>query len=124
MWPEPRARLTELRRLLRPCGRIALVSQPRPPGATSATTPSAADDLAALLTETGFEQLPSRRSTSSHQRPVSSGQVAQTPENAHVAARDRRVPLTATDLCLGVLFTYLLHILVAESETLCQKQLK
>src|SRR3954463_5506309 len=37
MWPEPAARLSELAHLLRPAGRIALVSQPRCPGATAAT---------------------------------------------------------------------------------------
>jgi ubiquinone/menaquinone biosynthesis C-methylase UbiE len=57
MWPEPAARLSELAHLLRPGGRIALVSQPRCPGATAATTAAAADELAALLTEAGFEQL-------------------------------------------------------------------
>jgi ubiquinone/menaquinone biosynthesis C-methylase UbiE len=57
MWPEPAARLSELGQLLRPGGRIALVSQPRCPGATAATTAAAADELAALLTEAGFEQL-------------------------------------------------------------------
>lgn len=57
MWPEPGARLTELGQLLRPGGRIALVSQPRCPGAAAATTRAAADELAVLLTEAGFEQL-------------------------------------------------------------------
>ena len=57
MWPEPAARLTEVRTLLRPGGRIALVSQPRCPGATAATTAAAADELTALLTEAGFEHL-------------------------------------------------------------------
>ncbi|MEU5258876.1 methyltransferase domain-containing protein [Amycolatopsis sp. NPDC021455] len=51
MWPEPAARLRELGRLLRPGGRIALVSQPRMPGVTAV---AAADELTGLLTEAGF----------------------------------------------------------------------
>jgi SAM-dependent methyltransferase len=57
MWPEPTARLRELGGLLRPGGRIALVSQPRCPGATRATSAAAADELAALLARAGFEDL-------------------------------------------------------------------
>lgn len=56
MWPDPPGRLADLGRLLRPGGRIALVSQPRCPGATAATTAAAADELASLLVRAGFEQ--------------------------------------------------------------------
>jgi ubiquinone/menaquinone biosynthesis C-methylase UbiE len=57
MWPDPIARLRELARLLRLGGRIALVSQPRCPGATAATSSAAANELAGLLTEAGFEHV-------------------------------------------------------------------
>jgi ubiquinone/menaquinone biosynthesis C-methylase UbiE len=57
MWPEPTTRLREIGRLLRHGGRIALVSQPRCPGATAATSAAAADRLAVQLTEAGFEDI-------------------------------------------------------------------
>jgi SAM-dependent methyltransferase len=53
-WPDPVQRLRGLRRLLRPAGRIALVSQPRCPGATRDTTVRAAQDLQEMLTQAGF----------------------------------------------------------------------
>jgi SAM-dependent methyltransferase len=56
-WPDPEERLRELRRLLRPAGRIVLVTQPRTPGATRATTARAAQDLEDLLTEAGFTEI-------------------------------------------------------------------
>jgi SAM-dependent methyltransferase len=57
MWPEAAIRLREIGRLLRRGGRIALVSQPRCPGATAATSAAAADRLAALLSDAGFEDV-------------------------------------------------------------------
>jgi SAM-dependent methyltransferase len=56
-WPDPVERLRELRRLLRPAGRIALVSQPRCPGATRDTTARAAQELQDMLTQAGFTHL-------------------------------------------------------------------
>ena len=46
MWPEPAARLTELRKALRPGGRVAIVSQPRCPGATAETTKRVGEETA------------------------------------------------------------------------------
>jgi ubiquinone/menaquinone biosynthesis C-methylase UbiE len=57
MWPDPSQRLAELRELLRPGGRIALVSQPRCPGATAETTARAAEELSTQLTGAGFTDL-------------------------------------------------------------------
>ncbi len=54
-WPQPATLLREVRQLLRPGGRIALVSQPRCPGATAATSAKAADELTRLLAEAGFK---------------------------------------------------------------------
>ena len=56
-WREPARRLREIGDLLRPGGRIALVSQPRNPGADRATSRAAAEELTALAGEAGFENL-------------------------------------------------------------------
>ena len=53
-WNQPSRRLEELRRVLRPGGRIAIAHQPRDPGATDATTASRADGIATALTLAGF----------------------------------------------------------------------
>jgi SAM-dependent methyltransferase len=53
-WPEPSERVREIAGLLRSGGRIALVAQPRCPGATSQTSAAAAEELACLLDQAGF----------------------------------------------------------------------
>jgi ubiquinone/menaquinone biosynthesis C-methylase UbiE len=57
MWREPEERLKELRGLIRPGGRIAIVSQPRCPGATAQTTVAAGRQIAARLCEAGFTRI-------------------------------------------------------------------
>ena len=57
MWPEPDERLKALYRLMRPGGRIAIVSQPRCPGATAETTVAAGREIAARLTAAGFQNI-------------------------------------------------------------------
>ena len=54
MWREPDAGLQALRRLMRPGSRIAMVSQPRCPGATAETTGAAGHKIASRLTAAGF----------------------------------------------------------------------
>jgi SAM-dependent methyltransferase len=56
-WPAPAEQLTELRRRLAPGGRIAIASQPRCPGATAATSRSAAREIENLLRGVGFTQM-------------------------------------------------------------------
>jgi len=57
MWREPEAVFQALRRLMRPRGRIAIVSQPRCPGATAETTVAAGRERAARLTAAGFTRI-------------------------------------------------------------------
>ncbi len=57
MWKDPAGRLEQVLRLLRPGGRIAVVSQPRSPGATAATTDNAAAGLSGELASAGFANL-------------------------------------------------------------------
>jgi ubiquinone/menaquinone biosynthesis C-methylase UbiE len=54
LWAEPALRLKELAGLLRAGGLIAIVSQPRCPGATAETTAAAARETVGLLEAAGF----------------------------------------------------------------------
>jgi SAM-dependent methyltransferase len=54
MWPEPALRLKELAGLLRGGGLIAIVSQPRCPGATAETTAARAGQIVDALERAGF----------------------------------------------------------------------
>jgi SAM-dependent methyltransferase len=56
-WPAPGRRLAELRRRLAPSGRLAIVSQPRCPGATGDTSRRAAREIEGLLSDAGFTHL-------------------------------------------------------------------
>ena len=53
-WRAPAERLAELRRRLRPGGRIVIASQPRCPGATRRTSLDAAREITDLLRAAGF----------------------------------------------------------------------
>jgi ubiquinone/menaquinone biosynthesis C-methylase UbiE len=54
MWPDPDARLKELRQVMAPGGRIAIVSQPRTPGATAETTWLKGREITERLERAGF----------------------------------------------------------------------
>jgi hypothetical protein len=54
MWSEPALRLNELASLLRRRGLIAIVSQPRCPGATAETTAAAASQIVEGLEAAGL----------------------------------------------------------------------
>ena len=55
-WPDPTARIVDLARM-RPVAGVALVSQPRCPGATAQTTVAAGRELAGYLRQAGFSDL-------------------------------------------------------------------
>lgn len=56
-WPDAAEQLAKLRTRLAPDGRIAVVSQPRCPGATAETARKAAEEIKNLLTGAGFTEL-------------------------------------------------------------------
>ncbi len=56
-WPEPTLRMKELAGALRDGGLIAIVSQPRCPGATAETTASAAGEIVERIEAAGFSSI-------------------------------------------------------------------
>ena len=56
-WREPVARVEELRRLLRSGGLIAVVYQPRGPGANNETAAAEGQNIAAALAQAGFSEV-------------------------------------------------------------------
>jgi SAM-dependent methyltransferase len=57
MWPDPDAWLLELRRVLRGGGSLAIVAQPRSPGADAGTTDRIAGGTATRLRDAGYVEL-------------------------------------------------------------------
>ena len=68
MWPDPESRLMDLLDVVRPGGRVAIVSQPRGAGANAAATERAGLETAERLEEAGFVNL--RRETLALRPPV------------------------------------------------------
>jgi ubiquinone/menaquinone biosynthesis C-methylase UbiE len=58
-WPDPTARLAELRERLRPGGRLAVTVQPRSPGATAATSERVRRELEERFKITSFSRVAS-----------------------------------------------------------------
>jgi SAM-dependent methyltransferase len=59
-WDQPARRLAVLRDLLRAGGRVALVNQPRCPGADASTSRAAAEELSGLLETAGYTRIAAR----------------------------------------------------------------
>ena len=56
-WHAPDVRLAELRRLLRPRGLLAVVYQPRGPGASDKAAAASGQEMAAMIARAGFSEV-------------------------------------------------------------------
>jgi SAM-dependent methyltransferase len=98
-WPAPTRRLDQLRRRLRPGGRIAIASQPRCPGATASTSLDAARKIEALLQAAGYTK--TRTETLDLDPPVVCI-LAVNPDPLATAARQRQTPQLEAGAAKGI----------------------
>jgi SAM-dependent methyltransferase len=91
-WSEPALRLKELAGLLRGGGLIAIVSQPRCPGATADTTAAAASQIVGVLKAAGFAAISVETLTL---KPPVACVIGRAPNARHPALNEKLRPSSA-----------------------------